>query len=297
MSGAMGCPKECDVRWRRLIDAVILGELAAPQWERLRGHLRGCDPCRERYNRAVLAERMLHGGPAALAAPSPPELERIGASLFAAADARRPAWQRARAWLASPRHLGAVVAAAAAIALVPLVARAPSPAPSPSSDFQARGGAPTLERAAGLRAFCLEGERVTALDPKSGVPACDRSSNLKLTVSNHGEWTRVFLVGIDDAHALKWYAPRPPESESVEAPAGPDAIDAPVGAAVRLAVNHAPGPVRIFALFSDKPVHAAEVEAAAAALERRGARAADAETLPLGRADVLQRSLLIEVRP
>jgi hypothetical protein len=291
MSGAMGC----DDRWRQLIDEVILGELAAAQWERLRGHLRGCDPCRERYNRAVLAERMLHGGPAALGAPSPPELERIGASLFAAVEARRPLWQRARGWLASPRHLGALVAAAAALALVPLIARGPSLAPP--REFQARGGAPAVERPAGVRAFCLDGERVTALDPKGGVPACDRASHLKLTVSNAGDWSRVFLVGIDDAHALKWYAPRPPESESVEAPAGPDAVDAPVGGAVRLAVNHAPGPVRIFALFSDKPVRAAEVEAAAAALERRGARATDAETLPLGRPDVLQRSLLIEVRP
>jgi hypothetical protein len=66
---------------------------------------------------------------------------------------------------------------------------------------------------------------------------------------------------------------------------------------VRLAVNHRPGPVRIYALFSDAPVSAAEVEAATAELAKQNVKAEAAEALPLKRKDVLQRSLLIDVEP
>ena len=71
-------------------------------------------------------------------------------------------------------------------------------------------------------------------------------------MSNPGSYKSVFLVGMDDDHAPKWYAPKPPVAESVPAPAGLQ--DTPVGGAVKLGVNHGPGRVRIFALFSDKPV-------------------------------------------
>jgi len=285
-------PMGCDDRWRRRIDEVVLGRLSTDGWERLRGHLRGCEPCRDRYNRAVLVERMLHGGPPALAGPSPPELERIGASLFAAAETHRPWPRRAMAWLAPTPRWMALATVAAAVALVPLVARGPRV--TPPEEIQARGGTVEVARRAGLRAFCLDGERVQALDPRGDVPRCARHANLKLTVTNPGGWPRVFLVGVDAQHAIKWYEPRPPESESV---AAPNEADAPVGGAVRLEVNHAAGLVRIYALFSDRPVAATEVEAAVAELGQKGLGPAVAEALPLGRSDVLQRSLLIEVQP
>ena len=293
--------ERCNERYQRMVDEVLIGDLAPGKWDRLRGHLKGCEGCRNRYNRVVLAERMLHGGPAALDEPSPPELARVAMSVFPVAESR---WSRMLQWAATPRHASGLVAAAAAVALIPILAgtmRHPiavdkSNNGGPVELFQARGGLPALERQAGLRAFCLSRENVLALDAKAPeLPMCDRSDQLKLTVTNPGAYKSVFLVGMDDDHAPKWYAPRPPEVASVPAPAG--SVDAPVGGAVRLAVNHSAGRVRIFALFSDKPVQATEVESAIDELARRHVTATGAEALPLRRPDVLQRSLLVDIHP
>jgi hypothetical protein len=272
-------------KYRRMIDEVLAGELTAPAWQELRVHLVGCAPCRERYDRVALAERMLHGGPEALHRPSPASFERIGAAVLAEATARPPAWQRLLQWLAPPRRWAAVATAAALLLLLPLVLR---PRPRATDEFQARGGAAAGggERSAGLRAFCLDGAGVT--------PRCARAAQLRLTVSNGGRFQRVFLVGLDDALELKWYAPRPPEAASVPAPAG---VDVPLGAAVRLGVNHDPGKVRIYALFSDAPLTAAEVEAAADRLRVAHVRPSEREALPLERADVVQKSVVVDVLP
>ena len=293
----------CDKRYARLIDEMLLSDEAPNHWEQLRSHLRGCEPCRNRYNRVVLAERMLHGGPKQAFEPSPVELARISSSLFPP-DIKW--WQRSLKWLApTPRWATGVAMAAAALILIPLLSKAPmnahlptvTPGPSgPVELFQARGGVPDEARQAGLRAFCLEGDKVLALDPKGGEPPrCDRSSKLKLAVSNPGNYKSVFLVGMDDDHSPKWYAPKPPIAESVPAPSGTN--DTPVGPAVRISVNHGPGRVRIFALFSDKPVRSPEVESAVDELAKRHVTAAGAEALPLRRPDVLQRSLLVDIAP
>ncbi|HZS39637.1 MAG TPA: hypothetical protein VFF06_22550 [Polyangia bacterium] len=303
---------EDEKKYSRLVDEVITSELPASKWERLRKHLQGCARCRARYNKAVLAERMLNGGPKApdfMTRPSPAELDRIARAVVPGGDAN--AWQRLLQWFAAPTQrwvATGMVAAAAALLLIPVL-RHGTKAPAPET-FQPRGGkgpvelfsknlnGKTVERSAGLRAFCLIKDQVQALDPKgAAAPRCDRSAQLKLAVSNPGGFKNLFLVGMDGEHDLKWYAPRPPETHSVAAPLETQGIDVPVGASVRLAVNHRPGPVRIFALFSDSPVTAAEVEAATEDLARRHVDAKTAEALPLKRQDVLQRSLLIDVEP
>lgn len=301
-----------------LIDQVVMDELAPGEWERLRAHLQTCPSCRARYDRAVLAERMLHGGPDAAHRPSPAEFDRIAQAVLAPAPSES-LLRRMLAWFApTQRWMTGVVAVAAMIALVPILTQkgATKPAPTAAGDsFQARGGHGSVElfsshpelktaRLAGLRAFCLDGSQVAPLDPTGQtVPACARSGQLKLAVSNPGKFSHVFLVGMDDAHALKWYAPKPsstvaPEAlTSVPAPAGATEAAVPVGASVRLEVNHQPGPVRIYALFSDRPIVGSEVQAASRELARRHVGAAEAVTLPIARTDVLQRSLLIDVQP
>jgi hypothetical protein len=218
---------------------------------------------------------------------------------------------------------------------LPLVARL-SRRPPAEPELVARGGTAAPARQAGLRAFCLTGDRVLPLDGKNGergnspqgnlpqdnspqdnspqgnlpqgnspqgtpsqanLPQCDLAAQLKLAVSNPGGYSRVFLVGMDDSHELKWYAPKPPGDASVSAPTGVGMSEVPVGSAVRLGINHEPGRVRVYALFSDQPVRSAEVTAAAAQLAQRRVGVADAETLPLGRADVLQRSIIFDVKP
>jgi hypothetical protein len=273
-------------RQRDLVERWIAGTASAREWREARAHLQACVACRAHYDRLVLAERMLHGGPAALERPSPAAFERIGAAVLDGAAQEPSAWRRAAGWLA-PRSRWAVAIAtvAAAVVLVPRVVRSPSSAPSSGSGFQARGSA-SAARAAGLRAFCLDDRGVT--------PRCARASVLRLTVSNSGRFPYVFLVGVDDQWALKWYAPRPPAEVSIRAP---DGVDVPVGPAVRLGVNHDPGKVRIYALFSDAPLPSSEIEAAVEELRRLERRPSQEETLPLARGDVLQRSVLVDVQP
>jgi hypothetical protein len=265
-------------RYQKLIDEMIVGDVAPAQWQELRTHLGGCTSCRARYDRVALAERMLHGGPEALARPSVASFDRIGAAVLDGVAPAAPAWQRALQWFAPTQRWAVGLAAAAAVAvLVPFWLR------SPNAGFQSRGAA-THERTAGLRAFCIGDEGVT--------PRCARSTQLRLTVSNGGKFQRVFLVGLDDEWATKWYAPRPPEQQSVTAPGG---VDQQVAPPVRLGVNHDPGKVRIYALFSDAPVTAQEVESAAERLHQANSKPSDRETLPLLRTDVVQKSVVLDI--
>jgi hypothetical protein len=179
------------------------------------------------------------------------------------------------------------VAVATAAVLLPFWLRSPGEPGSPSTaEFQPRG-ASRVERTAGVRAFCIGDEGVTR--------RCTRSTQLRLTVSNGGKFQRLFLLGLDDDWGLKWYAPRPPEQQSVPAPQGPNLIDREVGPAVRLGVNHDRGKVRVYALFSDEPVTAQEVEAAAERLHQANSKPSDVDNLPLLRTDVVQKSVVLEI--
>jgi len=103
-------------RYMKMIDEMIVRDVAASDWQELRAHLQGCSGCRARYDRVAMAERMLHGGPAALAKPSPASFDRIGAAVLDGVAARPPAWQRALQWFAPTQRWAAGVAAAAAVA-------------------------------------------------------------------------------------------------------------------------------------------------------------------------------------
>jgi hypothetical protein len=312
----MTSPQCADDSFKKMIDDVVIDELPTSKWEKLRKHLQGCLTCRSRYNKAVLASRMLAGGPQAIGTPSPAELNRIERAVLDGHEPKKSAFGRMLSWFAPAQRWGTGLAlTAAALAIIPLL-RMNEPT-SGRDEFQPRGGkdkgpvelfskTPVLkptERSAGLRAFCLVGDKVEALDQKdTKPPRCARSAQLKLAVSNTGKYSKVFLVGLDKDYDLKWYAPRPPETESVNAPApGQDketaetTVETPVGASVRLVVNHGPGVTRIFGIFSDKPVTVAEVEAAAKTAKDKKVGLSDLYALPFSRTDVLQRSLLIDI--
>jgi hypothetical protein len=286
-------------RYAKLIDAIVLDEMPATEWPALRDHLRGCDGCQARYNRAALAARMLNGGPAAAFTPTEAEFDRI--ALAAIPDEpKRGFFGRLLAALGPAQKLGLGLAATAALAAV--VVFPVMKAKQPSDEFQPRGsatnkgnvdffathpGVAPTERGASVRAFCIEGDRVSALIDGSH---CAKDGQLKLAVTNRGRYEKVFLVGVDANREVKWYAPRPPEQGSVPAPQ--EGIDVPVAGALKVGVNHDLGRVRIYALFSDQPIAAEEVEKAAKDLQLPLP-----ETLPLNRSDVLQRSLSFEVVP
>lgn len=275
--------------WSAKVDEVVTETLSSTAWESLRGHLKACEHCRGRYNQAMRAARMLAGGPEAAFRPSPAELERIAAAVLPSASPKS-VWARLLSWLATPSGAGLTLAVGAAAVLLVVL-----PGLKTKSEFQPRGGKevdlfsssgsnhPLPTRQAGLRAFCVAGAALSALDASD--TRCGHDAQLKLTVSNRGKFSRLFLVGVDGKRDLKWYAPRPPETASVAAPT--ETGETPVGSAIRLGVNHEAGPVRIYALFSDTPVTAAEVEAAVA----KTPAGPLPESLPLGRQDVLQRGL------
>jgi hypothetical protein len=268
-------------RYIKLIDEMIVGDVGTSDWNELNAHLSGCTACRARYDRVSLAERMLHGGPKALDTPSSSTLKRLEGAVVGRVAAPVPAWQRALQWFApTQRWAVGVAAAAAVVVLLPFLARSPTP----PGEFQSRGATPTHERTAGLRAFCIGDEGVT--------PRCARTTQLRLTVSNGGKFGRVFVVGFDDDFNPKWYAPRPPEQQSVSAP---DGIDQQIGAAVKLGINHDPGKVRVYALFSDTPVTTQEIQAAADRLREQGRKPSQIDALPLLRTDVIQKSLVLDV--
>ena len=285
----------CDSAFPKWIDSLLLDELAAAKWVKLRVHLKGCAACRDRYNRVALAERMLHGGPAALAAPSPESFARVGAALFEVEEERSPG----RGRFLIPRWIYGVFAIGAAAALLPFVVQPHHEVGarvSGQSEFAARGTATVAAERAGLRAFCLDGSAnggIRSLDPGPTPPQCATTDLLKFTYSNQAGYEDVFLFGVDAGWAIKWYEPRPPATLSVPATR---AIDQPLGGAIKIGVNHDPGLVRVFALFGHAPISGREVEDAVAALRLRGISPRDATELPLaGRGDLLQRSLLIEV--
>ncbi len=272
----------CDSRFTKMIDGMLLAELSPAKWEQLRAHMRGCADCRDRYNRVSLAERALHGGPAALATPSAAALGRIGRAVVGG--------ERERGLAAVPRWVFGLFAVGVTAALLPFVMRTQVAPVGKPPEFAVRGTATDPAQQAGLRAFCLRGDEVRALDQGA---ACAAGDLLKLTYSNRAGYEDLFLVGVDDKWELKWYEPRPPSTLSVPAQR---AVDQAIPGAIRLGVNHEPGPVRIYALFAHAPIAAREVEDAVAELRRKHASPRDAAALPLpDRDDVTQRSLLIEV--
>ena len=139
------------------------------------------------------------------------------------------------------------------------------------------------ERTAGLRVSCSgDGKR------------CSLAAALHILVSNGGRFRHVFAVGLDDRATIHWYSPHPPEVVSAVAPLGDDR---PLGAPIPFAPEHVAGKLRVYALFSDAPVSAQEVTAAATVLKLQSRLPSQLETLPVARIDVLQTSALVDVVP
>lgn len=108
---------------REKLTAYLDGELEGERGSAVRGHLRGCDGCRQ----VAADEAVLRDGLRALPPLDPPPSLWAGVQQRLAeaevADSERPAWRRAIAWL-SPRapQIG-LVGAALAAAIVLLVVR------------------------------------------------------------------------------------------------------------------------------------------------------------------------------
>ena len=281
---------------RELIDGMLVEELAPRKARQLREHLGACPSCQERYNRVVLASRLLAGGPKAIAIPSEGELQRVRARVLERVrlvpDAEPARRQSIFRWVA------VLAASAAVFALVlPLALHFARP---PATGRGAGGGGGVAETAAelggrpefeprgpaqaspteklGLRAFCIQSAAAGATPvvqsvlptdpaaPAAKLTSCGLGDVLKFAYTNRSELPYLFLVGLDERYAVKWYEPHPPRTTSVEVKK--DAVNQTIPRAVKIGVNHEAGALRLYAIFSAQPVEARQIEAAAAAAKK-----------------------------
>jgi len=293
----------CEHVMKALAEGFADGE-AIPRWDAESwAHIKSCDSCRGAYNRLARIERFTRTGSAAVI--SPRELSMMGKGAIegalaqdaALAEATAPARRRWWAWsmIAFAGATGALL-----FFMIPVLSRNAPSATHDGEGFQARSaGLPGAARS-GVRAFCLDGAgaKVTPLDPRDGepAPACPRAGLLKLTVSNRGAHSHLFVVGFDDEYNAKWYAPRPPATTSVAAPPA-GTVDQPLGGAIHIATNHDAGPLAVFAIYSSVPLSSAEIEAAAARLAKDKVPLHSVEALPLARTSASQHVVRLRITP
>ncbi len=302
----------CPPRFAKMIDGLLLGDaLSAKQQAELDAALRGQQGVKAYYDRAMLAERMLSGGPEALFDPSPAQLTRLESSVLDRVEVeakQRAVTEKAKSrtgvfgWIA-----GLVAVGAAVLITLPMVLKESKPQPTFSArlepaEFQARGAPAKHGKLVGLRVFCIDKQSTppvrelvadaaqasTSAKVTSSVPSCSLRATLRFAYTNRSELSKLFLVGVDAASRPLWYAPVPPGHESIDVVKG---VDKALPRAVRLAVNHKPGLMRVYAVFSKKALISKDVRAAITKLKKGSATS---QTL-LSIDDTEQRSLLLKL--
>lgn len=323
----------CTTRFPTYIDKLLIQDLPPGKMSSLRDHLTNCLSCKQRYNRVVLASRLLNGGPDALDLPAQRELDWLEPEILHRARLvpdSAPARRSVLRWLAPLLTTAAIVAI-----VLPLTLRTSPPSststprgdepPAPAveeqlpaavektaDELQARGQGSKEGSRVGLRAFCIKtapGKALTKRDSDEAsttkivglVPAaqgdplstCQVKDILRFAYTNRSNLGYLFLVGLDEKYRVKWYEPHPPKRSSI--PLEQNSVDKPLTRAVRLHVNHTEGQLRIFALFSAKPLLMAQVKKAVAMAREAKRPLAALTALPLDQIE--QRSLLVKLEP
>jgi hypothetical protein len=137
----------------------------------------------------------------------------------------------------------------------------------------------------GLRVSCARGAQVEPLDTAAErPPSCTRPAALEVAVPPAEAHAHLVVVGVDAA----W----------TEIPSAPASAAGQAEMRLPLAAEQRPGPLRIYVLSATRSLTAGEVHAALQKLRLKTERLTSpaAETLPLGRPDVVQRSVLVEIR-
>lgn len=215
-------------RHQQAIDRLFLHSRPLPAEGRLRTHLAGCEPCRNRYD--LLAQL----GRAQIASGSPLHADQLRAVGEGILDrvARRPAPSSHRAWF------GVAIGSLATVALVILV-WAPS-----SDEYQARGAGPSAG-GAGLRAFCIAGSGADAAVVASAGPGetlrCRVGDAVQFAVSSPTPVEVAILGQGPDGTVLQYHSPQ-------DAPSlGPSEGYVPLPRSNRLTEEHPRGVTRIVA--------------------------------------------------
>lgn len=293
------------------IDRLFVRQgLSARRWRRVHGHLAECAPCRGYYQR--VAE--LHVAFTGRSWQGSLGMAGIESSLLVHGPLHGPLATRWWSWLVHSFTARALVAVASlAILLLVLDAagslswRRSSPTAPGFERLNPRGGASTPASPARLRPICVLRSELTGDTPDENgalsgrVTRCTMESDLVFAYLYDGDpdlARYVFVVGLDDRLTPLWYGPRPDEQQSLAIAAAERGVVYRLPGATRVGVNHQPGRVRAFALFSPTPVRVDEVAAAVRALRDTGVSPTSLVTLPLlGRTDVVTAVADLEVVP
>jgi hypothetical protein len=262
----------------RAIARAAAGELPAADEAKLREHLRKCARCRARYDELSRTARAVGDGAAAAAR----ERER----LFAALDAPKVAARGARRWV-----WASGLALAPVAAVIVWFAR-PTPAPvAPADQVTMRGGAePAAPPPATLVMYATRRLgpashgpiRMVGELPGSGEARLSLGDYLQLGVRGLKEPMHVRVVGLEQDGRTHEYAG--------DTLLMPSAATVTLGGSVELARAHAPGRLRVVAIFSEKKV---DDEAVRAAIGRFDPRRVERGG-PSGDAAVVTGLLVIE---
>jgi hypothetical protein len=227
----------------RAIDAHFAGRASPHSEATMRAHLISCAACKERYARHVVWSRFLPAAPSAR--------ERIARGL--GIELRRP-------WARLPLLAGLAVPVAVALALVLLPVkfvedRAPT-------EFAGRYRARNAVVAPSQPAPSIWTYHFAADGSPQRVGAnITRSDELAFAYANPAQKPFLMIFAVDEHRHIYWFHPAWPAGQpppaSIPARAGPGPHELPE--AVRHDLDG--GALTLFALFSDRAVAAAEIEA------------------------------------
>lgn len=219
-----------DSRAQAALERLFLGELKPSEHEWLREHARGCESCREQYERISRVSMVLEKPAAGI--PSE-RLALLEATLLKRVQAKKPAAGRRWLSLAIPIMATAVLV----VLLVPVVMRR-----SGGDEFQPRGG---THSAFGIRAFCVDPgppPHVVAEARSGQALRCAAGSALQFTYTAPRA-ARLEIVG-EPASDLQIY-PREGEGRVSEG------VDVPIQFSVPVRSDWLKGPTRLVARFRE----------------------------------------------
>lgn len=224
---------------RRFVD----GELSTLEEQALRVHLRRCADCRALYDRYAEAESAFEGDPNA---PSTAQLARMLTQ-----GPKLPVRRRSRRAV-----FGGLIAASLAAAAAAVLYRAPEPVTTgPQDGFVSRGG--PSEGGAWIRIFTKRDGQVSAAH--EAISAGD-GLLFSYSVERGAPHRYLAIAGRDAKGRVHWFHPAfaQPEDDpqSIGIKAGVADVELPEAVYVDLAA----GPLEVCGIFTEEPLHIAQVD-------------------------------------
>jgi hypothetical protein len=233
-----------DTDFAALVDAHFSGRISPAAERRLRAHLPTCARCRARYDRHLLLASL---DPKALSAE-----ERIARGLGVGAGPLRAL----RDFRLGP--IGAALAGGAAVVglAAGLVFRLPGS--GPADEFVARGGPAAVEEGPAFVAYRVRGDTTAPLEDGALVAPGDE---LAFGYANPGPARHLLVFGVDEHQHVFWYHPAwtdpGGEPSSITIEPGPLLRELPEA----VAHNFDGARLRLFAVFSERPLTVRQIEA------------------------------------